>query len=103
MSDPIQRLTDLLKFDPAKKTVGTNVFADALAEVHKKRDEANKTRAIELLEKAIDLRTKFAEVTKQFQGQEKKFNKELGKLLNSIEAMAKGNPPPSEEKEEGND
>lgn len=94
-----ERLTSALGFDPAKKVTGAGVFKEALKEVTKKRDEANKTKAIELIEKAIGIREKIDAAEKQFLSQKKKFDKELGKLLNGIEAMAKGSEPAAEEEE----
>jgi hypothetical protein len=93
-----ERMDGMLGFDASKNNPGKTVFDEALKAVTKKRDEANKTKAVELIEKAIGLREKIDAAKKQFEGQEKKFNKELGKLLSSIEAMAKGTTPaPTEE------
>lgn len=95
-----ERLTGVLGFDASKNSPGKTVFSDALEAVTKKRNEANKTKAIELIEKAIGLREKIEAAKKQFLSQEKKFNKELGKLLTGIEAMAKDAPAPVETEEE---
>lgn len=97
----LKRLTEKLGFDPTKNAPATGVFAAALEEVRKKRDAAAQVKAIELIEKATELSNKMEALRKQSEGQLKKFDKELGKLMGSIEAMASGRPAPepTEDKE----
>ena len=95
----IDKLDDALGFNSGEKSVGASVFKTALGKVQKKRDEANEGRAVELIEKAITCRDKFDDVRRQFKSQEKKFEKELGKLVKSIESMAKGQKPQEENQE----
>jgi predicted RNA-binding Zn ribbon-like protein len=99
LSGNIERLTKVLGFDPAKAS-GGNVFSEALNEVQKKRTEATKAKAMELIESAIKLREEMDGLERQFGGQKKKFEKELGKVLNRIESMARGLSPSQAEAQE---
>lgn len=92
MSTSVERLTKVLGFDPARSS-GGSVFQEAMEEVNKKRVEANKARAIALIEQAVELRHKMDEAQRQFNAQTKKFEKELGKLVSRIEGLAGGKSP----------
>jgi hypothetical protein len=86
----IDRLTKILGYDPAKQHGGPTVFSDALKELQEEQDEAVKGQAKELLSAAIGLRKKMNEKVRTVNSEMKKFDKELGKLLNKIEAFSKG-------------
>lgn len=100
MADSTERLKEMLGFDPAAYSAPPNgVFAEALKELQEQRIKVAKEKAKEQLSKAIELREKMAVAKREYQNQEKKFEKELVKLLNRLEAMAKGDPPPEEGQE----
>jgi Sec-independent protein translocase protein TatA len=102
MSSSIDRLKNVLGFDPAQGTGSSaGAFKDALAELQAERDAENKVKAKDLLKKAMELRTKMDKAKKEFASQESKFEKELGKLLKTIEAMASGQEAPAEEPPQG--
>ena len=104
MADPMQttggdfdRLFKVLGFDPGKDvgpkdlpSEGGGVFADAMREVVKERSEANKAKAVVLIKQAIDLKAKWDEEEKKFLASKKKFFKDFGKVVNRIEALARG-------------
>ena len=86
----IERLTKILGYDPAKQHGGAGVFTEALKELQEESDKQVKEQAKGLLAKAIDLRRKMNERVRTVNSEVKKFDKELGKLLNKIEAFSKG-------------
>lgn len=91
MPDNVERLVDVLGFDPAKGGGADNaIIQEALQEIKDEQAKAKKAKAKEQLLKAAELRKKMVEAERQFEGQKKKFDKELGKVLNQIEAMASG-------------
>lgn len=97
--DNIERLTKMLGFDPAKNQTGNqgDVLKAAIEEITEERAEKLQADAKTLLIQAIELRQQIKQAEAQFNGQIKKFNKTLGKLLNRIEAMAAGKEPPTED------
>lgn len=95
----VERLTKVLGFDPAKNA-GGGVFAKAMDEVKKKREEAALSKATALIEQAMDLRQKMDDAERAFNVQKKKFEKELGKLVGRIEGLAGGKTPAQIEAEE---
>ena len=84
-----ERLQDILGFDPVKSTGGTGVLGEALAEIQKERAEKNKAKASDLIKKAIECCEKMDEARKQFEGAMNKSEKELNKLISSIEQLGK--------------
>jgi uncharacterized protein YpuA (DUF1002 family) len=86
-----ERLQGILGFDPAKNKAGQSVLTDALAEIKKDRDEQNKQKASELIKKAIACVEKMEDAKKQFNAEINKAEKELGKLVSSIEQLGGGN------------
>jgi hypothetical protein len=88
--NPLSRLTEKLGFNPASGRPDQGVYTSALDIVKKKRKEELQGRAVEVIEKAMDLAKKWDGVQKEFQKEEKKTMKELSKLLSSIEAMSNG-------------
>lgn len=89
-STPLSRLTTQLGFNPTSARPDKGVYTSALDVVKKKREAELQGRAVEVIEKAMDLAKKWDGVQKEFQREEKKTMKELGKLLSSIEAMSNG-------------
>lgn len=86
-----KRLQSVLGFDPTKANDGVgSAFKEALAEIHEERKAVNKVRVKELLQKAIELKTKMAKARKEFESNSAKFDKELGNVLKTIERMSKG-------------
>lgn len=94
------KLQELLGFDPTKKgTLTADLFSEVVKEIADERHKEAKARAKEHLVKAIQLREQMAKARKDFDAQDKKFEKELGKALNQIQGILSGKNP-DEEKEE---
>lgn len=94
------KLQEMLGFDAAKKGTLTNdLFGEVVKEIQQERHDEAKKRAKEHLVKAINLREQMEKARKDFEGQAKKFDKELGKVLNQIQGILTGKCP-DEEKEE---
>ena len=90
------KLNDLFK--PHEQAV--DVLKEALQEVSEERAEKKKESAKELIRKALDLKKQMDTAESQFTSQKKKWDKELGKVMNRINNMAAGRPLDSGEKEE---
>lgn len=97
MASSLDRLQKLLGFDPNKQVGPTGegseaggAFSEALKQVVKKRQEANTAKAVALLEQALDVQGKWLDEKRKFASVEKKMAKEFSKLLNRIEALARG-------------
>lgn len=91
MADAVDRLTAMFGFDPAKEmAAGNDVLKEALKEIGEERSKNAKTKAKEQLLKAIELRQQMAAKKREFENQYKKFEKELGKVLGQLDAMASG-------------
>lgn len=95
-------LREMLGFDPTSEmSVSASVLGDAIKELQEERAAKVKAKAKEQLQKAIELQVKMKQAKKEFDGQTKKFEKELGKVMRSLEAMAKGEElPPEDDKKE---
>lgn len=94
------KLQELLGFDPIKKgTLTSELFSEVVKEIQEERLKEAKVRAKEHLVKAIGLREQMEKARRDFANQEKKFEKELGKVLNQIQGILSGKNP-DEEKEE---
>lgn len=93
-----ERLEKLIGFDAAKRlNVTKELFGELVDDIKKERLEKAKISAREQLVKAIELREQMVKVEKEFENNRRKFEKELGKLLNSLEASLNGQQPPTEE------
>lgn len=91
MSNNYERLDNLLDFDVTKKpSLTQELFGEIVKDLKDVRYETAKAAAREQITKAIELREKMYRVEKEFEAQKNKFNKELGKLLNSIESRLEG-------------
>jgi Skp family chaperone for outer membrane proteins len=94
-NDPLSRLVKLIGFHPTKDTpvadpnVG-GVFAQALLNVKKKKEAAALDAATKLFEQAFENQSKWEEVERRFNAEKKKHNKEMGKIVTKIEALARG-------------
>ena len=86
-------LSELL--GPAAAQAG--VLQSAIAEVAKEDAEARKAKAKELIRKAIGFSKQMDRAKRDFNAQVAKFDKELGKVLRQINAMADGKEPTEEE------
>lgn len=69
-----------------------DVLKEALKEVAKEDGETRKGKAKEMIRKAMDLKRQMDEAEKQFNGQKKKWDKELGKTLQRLQNMANNKP-----------
>ena len=99
----IDRLIDKLGFDPRKSSIGTEVAEQALKEIREELDEKNKEEAKKLFREAIELSQKMAKARKEFENNEKKHEKGLGKIVGKIERLGNPNAPPQDEEENGGD
>lgn len=101
MSNNSERLEKLVGFDPVKKLSATGeLLKSVVSDIKKEREEKAKTAAREKLVLAFDLREKMHKAEREFESQKAKFEKELGKLLNSLESNLSGSPVPQEEDSE---
>lgn len=95
-----ERLEKLCGFDPAKPlNANGSLLAEVIKELREEREEKAKVSAKEQLGKAVGLREKMIKVKREFESQTSKFDKELGKLLNRLEAGLRGEAPPTEDTE----
>ena len=98
------RNTDRLDemFKPVEKKV--DILKEALEEVSKERAEERKKAAKDLIRKALDLKKQMDDAENQFLGQKRKWDKELGKVMNRLNNMASGRPlDEGSEEDSGND
>ena len=95
-NDNTSRLDELFK----DSKVEFNVLQEALAEVSREDMEARKGKAKELIRTAMNLKSQMGEAKKKFESETKKFDKELGKVLNRLQNMASGRPLDEGAKEE---
>ena len=96
-----ERLEKLCGFDPAKKLNATGeLLKEVVADLRSKREEAAKEAAKEQLVQAMSLREKMHKARQEFDRQQSKFEKELGKLLNRLEAGIRDEQAPTEEDEQ---
>lgn len=98
--DSMGKLTELLGFDPTKQNPNQSVLQSALEDITKERDAKLKERVKEQLVKAIEIAQKWNKLKAEFHREEKKNDKELGKIINGLNAIQKGQAPPPEESEE---
>ena len=82
-----ERLNTILGFDATKNKSSSGVLSAALDKIKAERDEANKVKAGELIKKAIQCAEKMEEAKAQFNSAMGKSEKELNKLISSIEAL----------------
>ena len=94
MNPNVQKLNDLLGYDPIKSA--SPVFTEVAAELAKERAEEGKKRAKELILKAIELRRAFDSKEREFRKLQEKFDKELGQIMRQIDAAQRGAEAPVE-------
>lgn len=91
MANSTERLTNLVGFDPAQHPKVTDeIFKEVMQDINEARAEKAKEKARGLLEQAFELRGQMAKARSEFERQEKKFEKELGKILNRLESELRG-------------
>ncbi len=91
MADNAARLTELLKFDPVKRPNPTKeLLEEVLSELQKDRDAKAKEAARVQLTEAIKLREDMHKVKSEFEKQYRKFDDQLGKILNTLENSLRG-------------
>lgn len=83
-----QRLEEMLK--PHLKEF--DVLKEALREVSQEEAEGRKGKAKDLIRKAMELDRQMKDLKAKFNGETKKFDKELGKTLNRLQNMANNRP-----------
>ena len=104
-SKHVEKLTELLGFDPVKRsTLTQDLFKEVVSDISKDRIDKAKAQAKDLLTKALQLRDQKDKCEKDFAKEMKKFDKELGKVMNQIQGLLSGKEPQEEggegEKEE---
>ena len=77
-------------FEPHEQKL--DILNEALEEVSRERAEERKGKAKTLIRKAIELQDQMNAARKEFEGKSKKWDKELGKVMNRLENMAQGKP-----------
>src|SRR5438270_13727243 len=83
-----QRLEEMLK--PHRQEF--DVLHEALKEVSKEESDKKKDAAKDLIRKALDLQNRMETAKRTFESETKKFDKDLGKVLNRLRNMAAGRP-----------
>lgn len=90
-NDQVQRLQDILGFDPVKYDVVTkDAITEVVKEIQQERLKKVKEKAKEQLIKAIELREQKAKMDREYINNSKKFDKELGSILSQIEKALSG-------------
>lgn len=89
-------------FEPHEQKL--DILKEALSEVSEERAGKRKDAAKELIRKALDLKEQKDKAKKEFLAKDRKWEKELGKVMGRLENMAQGKPLDSgEDDEEGDD
>jgi hypothetical protein len=85
MPSNTEKLLGQLGFDPAKKpTLTDDILKEALKELEDTRKKETLEKARDLIRKAVELRQQAFRAEQDFNKQKKKFDDELGKLLNQL-------------------
>ncbi len=86
------RLVSMLDgMNPAKQgSITKELFADVIKEIKEEKGKEAKAKAKEHLLKSIELVQKMEKLRKEFDGQYRKMDKELGKLMGQINGMLAG-------------
>lgn len=103
MSSPSERLLNLTGGNDLTKhpSVTQEVLREVLTELQDKQREQAKEKAHQLLAQCVELQKKKNQAEREFQAAQKKFDKELGKLLSQLERSLGGQPEqPEQEAEE---
>lgn len=99
--DNVAKLKELVGFDPVRRQSPTEeLMAEIKKELMDERLQKAKAQARETLTKAFALAEQMDVLEKTFLKQKKAFNKELGKLTNSLNASLRGRPAQEEGEEE---
>jgi hypothetical protein len=100
MANSTERLKTLVGFDPAQRPkVTDDIFKEVMQDINEERAAIAKDKARTLLTQAFELREQMVKARSDFERQEKKFEKELGKILNRLESELRGSPPAEEAEE----
>jgi len=93
--DVVKRLVDMVGFDPAKRPTPTaKLMEKVLSELQQERLTVAEGHVKEQLKEAINLREQMHKVKSEFDKQYRKFEEQLGKLLNGLENSVRGQPTP---------
>jgi hypothetical protein len=96
------KLQDMLDFDAAKRpTLTQELFGEVVKEIKEERAKDAKAKAKEQLVKAMQIREGMAKAAKDFNNQQQKMEKELGKVLNQIQGILSGKCPEECDKDGG--
>lgn len=90
-ADNVKRLVERMGFDPAARpSASEGLFKEVLDELQKERDLKAKAALKTQLEEAVKLREEMRRIDNEYKKQSSNFNKQLGKLLNSLEGSLRG-------------
>lgn len=88
-----EKLNSLLTFDATKRPpLAGEALAKVIEEIKKEKLEIAQKEAKDLLYKAIELQNKKAVAKRAFENQDRKFDKELGRVLKNINNLLEGRP-----------
>lgn len=90
----------IIGFNPVGDAATKAVLDEALKEVREEREVEAKGRVKEHIHKLIDLARQFNARKKEFQKEEKKFNKTAGKLMKQLRKMSSGEDPSDDDDED---
>jgi len=80
-----EKLVQLVGFDPTRKpTLKDSILKDVIGELDKERQDEARAKAREILRKAVELHQQVHKLKQEFEKQTRKFDEELGKLLNQL-------------------
>lgn len=85
MSDNFSKLNEMLGFDASKHTPLGSVLGDALKEVNEERAEKAKEECKKVVLEAIGIAEQAKQAERQFFSAQKKFDKQLGKLMGRLQ------------------
>ena len=94
--NPSDKLDELL--GPHTKKI--DALGDALKEIGEEQAEERKEAAKKLVREALTVQKELKAKEREFKSVTAKANKALGKIINRINAMAKGEPPAEDEDED---
>lgn len=86
----VQKLAEVLKFDPTVESFNGDILAEALKEITEERNKKIKVKAKEQISRAMELNSNMKKLKNQADAEIKKFDKELGKIMNQIRATMEG-------------
>ncbi len=95
--DQVERLVKLVGFDPVKRPTPTDeLMRKVLGEMQEERTKIAEGHVKEQLKLAVQAREDMHKLKKEFDGQHRKFEENLGKILNGLESSLRSSQAPAE-------